>query len=71
MSEKQKTIFLTIFEGVEAKNLLRTSVLPTLMSHPNVRIVLFTKSQEKIDYYRKEFSDQRENYFLLKIIALI
>lgn len=62
MSQKIKTIFLTIFEGVEAKNLLRTSVLPTLLADPEVRIVLFTKSQEKVEYYKKEFSDRRLIY---------
>lgn len=62
MNQKIKTIFLTIFEGVEAKNLLRTSVVPTLLSNPAVRIVLFTKSLEKVEYYKKEFSDPRLIY---------
>ena len=62
MSQKTKTIFLTIFEGVEAKNLLRTSVVPTLLSDPAVRIILFTKSSEKVEYYKKEFSDPRLIY---------
>ncbi|MFA6273128.1 MAG: CDP-glycerol glycerophosphotransferase family protein [Candidatus Paceibacterota bacterium] len=62
MSKKIKTIFLTIFEGVEAKNLLRTSVLPTLLADPAVRIILFTKSEEKVAYYKKEFSDSRLIY---------
>ena len=62
MSQKIKTIFLTIFEGVEAKNLLRTSVLPTLLADPSVRIVLFTKSSEKVEYYRKEFPNPRLIY---------
>ena len=62
MSQKTKIIFLTIFEGVEAKNLLRTSVLPTLLTDPAVRIVLFTKSLEKVEYYKKEFSDPRLIY---------
>src|SRR3989344_1327982 len=62
MSQKTKIIFLTIFEGVEAKNLLRTSVLPTLLTDPAVRIVLFTKSLEKVEYYKKEFFDPRLIY---------
>jgi len=62
MSQKIKTIFLTIFEGVEAKNLLRTSVLPTLLADPTVRIVLFTKTLEKVEYYKKEFSHPRAFY---------
>lgn len=50
---------MTIFEGVEAKNLLRTSVAETLLRDPAVRIVLFTKSNEKVEYYRKEFPNPR------------
>jgi len=44
MSKGIKTIFITIFEGVEAKNILRTDILPTLLADPEVRIVLFTKN---------------------------
>ncbi|MBI4992214.1 MAG: CDP-glycerol glycerophosphotransferase family protein [Candidatus Harrisonbacteria bacterium] len=57
-----KTLFLTIFEGAEARNLLRTSVAPTLLSDPEVRIVLFTKSPDRVEYYKKEFSDPRLIY---------
>jgi CDP-glycerol glycerophosphotransferase (TagB/SpsB family) len=57
-----KTIFLTIFEGVEAKNLLRTSVVPTLLSDPEVRLVLLTKSAERATYYEAEFSNPRLLY---------
>jgi len=62
MNQKIKTIFLTIIEGVEAKNLLRTSVLPTLLADPAIQIILFTKSEEKVAYYKKEFSDPRLIY---------
>ncbi len=58
----QKTIFMTIFEGAEARNLLRTSVVPVLLSDPTVRIVLFTKSEEKREYYKSEFNDPRLRY---------
>ncbi|TSC67473.1 MAG: hypothetical protein CEO19_197 [Parcubacteria group bacterium Gr01-1014_73] len=64
MNQKVKTIFLTIFEGVEAKNLLRTPVLSTLLADPAVRVILFTKSAEKVEYYEKEFSDSRMIYEL-------
>ena len=57
-----KTIYLTIFEGVEAKNLLRTSVLKNILRDREVRIVLFTKSDERVSYYRKEFNDERISY---------
>ncbi len=51
-----KTIFITIFEGVEAKNILRTDILSTLLKEKDLRIVLFTKSEDKKDYYSREFS---------------
>lgn len=54
-----KTIFLTIFEGVEAKNILRTPILEHLLKDADVRIVLFTKSEQKVEYYAKEFNDPR------------
>lgn len=62
MIYKIKTIFLTIIEGVEAKNLLRTSVVRTLLSDPTVRIVLLTKSEAKVEYYKREFSSPRLIY---------
>jgi CDP-glycerol glycerophosphotransferase (TagB/SpsB family) len=54
-----KTIFITIFEGVEVKNILRTPILENLLKEKDIRIVLFTKSEEKVDYYKKEFNDPR------------
>lgn len=54
-----KTIFITIFEGVEVKNILRTPILENLLLVKDIRIVLFTKSQDKVDYYKKEFNDPR------------
>ncbi len=57
-----KTVFISIFEGVEAKNILRTFVLDTLLHAENLRIVLFTKSVERADYYRKEFNNPRIFY---------
>jgi hypothetical protein len=54
-----KTIFITIFEGVEVKNILRTPILENLLLDKDIRIVLFTKSQQKVDYYKDEFNDPR------------
>ncbi len=64
-----KTIFITIFEGVEAKNILRTSILKNLLLDEDLRIVLFTKSQEKRDYYQNEFSHQRLYFEVVESIA--
>lgn len=59
---RHKTIFISVFEGVEAKNLLRTSVVSTLLAHPDIRIVLLTKSVERAAYYKTEFADERLIY---------
>lgn len=57
-----KTIFITIFEGVEAKNILRTPIFKNLFQNRDLRFVFFTKSQDKVDYYKKEFNDPRISY---------
>lgn len=54
-----KTIFISIFEGVEAKNILRTPLLSNLLEDKSLRIILLTKSKSKADYYRNEFNDDR------------
>lgn len=50
-----KTIFITIFQGVEARNILRTDIYKELAKRPDVRLILFTNSQNKKEYYEKEF----------------
>ncbi len=61
-----KTIFISIFEGVEAKNILRTPILTTLLQSPDIRIVLFTKSEERVKYYQAEFDDPRILFEVVK-----
>jgi len=50
-----KTIFITIFEGIEAKNILRTPIFATLRKEPDLKIVLFTKNAERAAYHAREF----------------
>lgn len=50
-----KTIFISIFYGVEAKDLLRTDIVKRLINTGH-RVVLFFKSKERIDFYKKEFN---------------
>lgn len=57
-----KTIFVTIYEGVEAKNLLRSPVVSDLLKDPDVRVVLLMKSRERRDFYEKEWNDPRIIY---------
>lgn len=57
-----KTIFITLFQGVEAKNLLRTGVVANILKSLDTRVVLFVGFKERADYYQKEFSDPRILY---------
>ena len=51
-----RTIFVTIFQGAEAKNILRTDIYKNLIANPEVRSVFLVGNQDRIDYYRKEFN---------------
>ncbi|HEY0220781.1 MAG TPA: CDP-glycerol glycerophosphotransferase family protein [Candidatus Paceibacterota bacterium] len=58
-----KTIFITIFEGQESKNILRTGVVNKILSNdPEVQVVLFVKTPDRRDYYKAEFHDPRIIY---------
>ncbi|TSD03976.1 MAG: hypothetical protein Greene071436_207 [Parcubacteria group bacterium Greene0714_36] len=57
-----KTIFITIFEGIESKNILRTAILPVLLSRADVRVVLFVKDAARAAYHAREFHDPRILY---------
>ncbi len=59
---KSKTIFIALFQGVEAKNILRTNIYKELIKNDWLRIILFVDSKSRADYYRKEFSHPRVMY---------
>lgn len=50
-----KTIFITIFEGVESKNILRTDIFPTIRARKDLRVVFFVKEAARIPHHQKEF----------------
>jgi len=52
-----KTIFVTSFEGVETKNVLRSSIFETILKEPDTRVVIFTKDPERAAYHKKEFGE--------------
>ena len=60
--KKIKTIFISIFQGVEAKNILRTPILETLLKNEEVRIILFTDSRDRAEHYQKEYKNDRLIY---------
>lgn len=47
---------------METKNLLRTSIVSTILQSPNVQIVVFTHTKERVDYHKKEFGEERIVY---------
>lgn len=57
-----KTIFITIFQGVEAKNILRTDIYKNLIARDDARLVFFVDTLERAEYYQKEFSHPRVVY---------
>lgn len=57
-----KTIFVTIFQAIEAKNILRTTVLERLLAHPDIRLVCFVKFEERAAFYRREIPHERIVY---------
>ncbi len=57
-----RTIFITIFQGAEARNILRTDIYKNLIAREDVRIVFFVDSSERAEYYQKEFSHSRVFY---------
>lgn len=59
-----KTIFITSFEGLETKNILRTAILRTIVES-GVRVVLLVQSKERMAYHRREFGEHRLAYELV------
>jgi hypothetical protein len=57
-----KTIFVTSFEGVETRNLLRTNILSTILQERAVRVVVFTHDENRVLYHKKELGVDRITY---------
>ncbi len=63
----KKVIFITLFQGVAAKNILRTPILTTLLSDGRIHIVLLARSSERSAYYAKEFANDQITYEVVKM----
>jgi hypothetical protein len=66
MYREPKTIFITIFQGTEAKNILRTDIYKNLAAREDIRLVFFVGSKEKAEYYKKEFFGLNIIYEIVK-----
>jgi CDP-glycerol glycerophosphotransferase (TagB/SpsB family) len=60
-----KTVFISILAGVEAKNILRTNILATLLKEEDLRLVLFVKSEKRVAFYEKDFKSPHLIYEVL------
>ncbi|MBU3925953.1 CDP-glycerol glycerophosphotransferase family protein [Patescibacteria group bacterium] len=52
-----KTIFIPIFYRPQARNVLRTDILKTLISNKDVRVIIFVPI-EKLEEYKNEFQNE-------------
>lgn len=57
-----KTILISILSGVEAKAILRTDILASLLAREDIRVVLLVKNAARAAWYEKEFSHPRVRY---------
>ena len=55
---KEKTIFIVIYQGHQARNVLKTDIFKLLKEREDLRLVIFCK-KIKADYYRQEYGGER------------
>lgn len=63
-----KTIFITSFFGLSARNILSTSILDILSSNPDTRIVILAPQEKKEDY-QKNFTANKKNVLVEGIVT--
>lgn len=64
----QKTIFLSIYNGIRAKNFFHTDTYRELVKDDNIRLVIAVPVS-KADYYRKTFPEQNVIFEPLDIVS--
>lgn len=68
-SAPQKTIFISVLSGVEAKDILRTNVVQNILNAGH-KVVLFLKSHERAELYKKEFLHKNLIYEVVSDFSL-
>src|SRR3990167_1233387 len=58
-----KTIFITSFDGVETKNVLRSSIFSTILEDKNTRVVVFVKNEKRAQAHKAEFGDSDRIFY--------
>lgn len=64
-----KTIFITSFEGLETKNVLRSGIL-AVIADAGVRVVLLVQSRDRRTYHQREFGESGMVYALVGWIPI-
>ncbi len=64
----QKTIFLSIYNGIRAKNFFHTDTYRELVNDAHVRLVICIPSS-KLDFYKKEFNEPHVIFEPLDIVS--
>jgi len=64
-SNSLRTIFIPIFSGNEGRHILRSDISATLVSRPDLRIIFFVRSEERRQYYEREFSHPRVRFVVV------
>ncbi len=59
------TIFIPIFSGNEGKHILRSDIFTVLTTHSDLHIVFFVRSEERRQYYEREFLHPRVRFVVL------
>ena len=62
----RKTIFISLFQAIEFRNIARTDIYKELQRRPDIRIVFFTDSDGKKEHYESEFRAPNVVYEVVK-----
>lgn len=63
INSMKKTILIPIFQGVEARNILRTDIFKKLRENKNIKIVFLVSNEYKLEYYKNEFGEDERLKF--------
>ena len=65
---QKKTIFLSIYNGIRAKNFFHTDIYRELVKNPLIRMVIVVPASKR-DYYRETFPEQNVVFESLDIVS--
>lgn len=60
------TIFISLFQAIEFRNIVRTDIYQELVQRPDIRLVFFTDSRAKKEHYESEFRSPNVVYEVIE-----